>query len=211
MGIDKKRILILAPHTDDGEFGCGGTIAKFTREKKEVYYVAFSSCEKSVPPEFPQNILKKEIRNAVKVLGIKEEDLILLDYPVRDFPKYRQEILDEMICLKKTLQPDLVLLPSTFDTHQDHQVISQEGHRAFKDLSLIGYEMPHNNLQFHTNLFMGLTAEDLSLKIAALECYKSQYHRPYAQKAYIESLARVRGCQIGIPYAEAFEIIRWVN
>ena len=55
-GID--RVLVLAPHTDDGEFGCGGTIAKFIEEKTEVYYVAFSTAEKSVPKELPKNILE---------------------------------------------------------------------------------------------------------------------------------------------------------
>jgi len=31
------RVLILAPHTDDGEFGCGGSVARFIGEGKEVY------------------------------------------------------------------------------------------------------------------------------------------------------------------------------
>jgi len=206
-----KKVLVLAPHTDDGEFGCGGTIARLTREGKEIFYTAFSSCEKSVPIGFPADILKKEVRNAVNILGIKPDNLTLLDYPVRDFPKYRQDILENMILLKKEIKPDLVLLPSTFDTHQDHQVIVQEGFRAFKDLSLFGYEVPHNNLQFKIDLFVKLSQEDLTLKLSGLECYKSQYHRPYAQKEYIEALAKMRGGQINTPYAEIFEVIRWIG
>ena len=42
-----NKILILAPHTDDGEFGCGASIAKFIKEDKEVYYAAFSLAEES--------------------------------------------------------------------------------------------------------------------------------------------------------------------
>jgi LmbE family N-acetylglucosaminyl deacetylase len=38
----KKRILVLAPHIDDGEFGCGGTIAKLIADRAEVFYAAFS-------------------------------------------------------------------------------------------------------------------------------------------------------------------------
>ncbi len=41
-----QRILVLAPHTDDGEFGCGGSIAKFIEAGKEVFYAAFSTAEK---------------------------------------------------------------------------------------------------------------------------------------------------------------------
>jgi LmbE family N-acetylglucosaminyl deacetylase len=63
-----RTIIVLAPHTDDGEFGCGGAINKWIEEGHEVYYVAFSSAEKSVPEGFPKNILKKEVREATGIL-----------------------------------------------------------------------------------------------------------------------------------------------
>ena len=205
-----RRVLILAPHTDDGEFGCGGCISKWLDEGKELYYVAFSSAEKSVPEGMPKDTLKKEVQEASKVLGIRPDNLILFDYPVREFPLYRQQILEDMIRLMTELRPELVLLPSTADTHQDHQTISQEGFRAFKKVSIIGYEMPYNNLNFTTDLFVILEEKHVVRKIEALKCYKSQFGRPYATESFIRSLARVRGTQIGTEYAEAFEVIRWV-
>ncbi len=205
-----NKILILAPHTDDGEFGCGGSINRWVGEGKEVYYIAFSSAEKSVPAGMPKDILKKEVREATRVLGILPSNLILFDYPVREFPSCRQQILEDMVRLGNELKPDLVLLPSTTDTHQDHQTISQEGFRAFKKISMIGYEMPYNNLSFSTNLFVALEERHVNQKIEALKCYKSQVDRIYAAEDFIKSLARVRGTQIGIEYAEVFEVIRWV-
>ena len=59
--MNKKRILVLAPHTDDGEFGCGASIARFIAEGADVYYAAFSLAEESVPPPFPKNILETEV------------------------------------------------------------------------------------------------------------------------------------------------------
>ena len=56
-----KKILILAPHTDDGEFGCGATIAKFIAEKKEVYYAAFSLCRNSLELGLESDTLEKEL------------------------------------------------------------------------------------------------------------------------------------------------------
>ena len=73
-----KKALILAPHTDDGEFGCGGTIAKLISEGVEVHYVAFSACEQSVLPQFPSNILITEVAEATELLGIKKEHVHLL-------------------------------------------------------------------------------------------------------------------------------------
>ena len=88
-----KKILVLAPHTDDGELGCGGTISRFNREGATIYYVAFSICEESVPKGYPKNALEFEVAEATKILGIKEENLIIKYYPVRKFDSYRQNIL----------------------------------------------------------------------------------------------------------------------
>jgi len=204
------RVLILAPHTDDGEFGCGGSIAHFVEEKKEIYYVAFSSAEKSVPEGMPKDILKKEVKKATKRLGIPHENLILFEYPVREFPLHRQKILENLVKLEKDIKPNIIFLPSFNDTHQDHLTVAQEGFRAFKKSSLLGYEIPWNNLTFNTNAFVFLEERDLQKKIEALKCYKSQLDKAYASEDFIRSLARTRGTQIGTKYAEVFEVIRWI-
>lgn len=208
--MNAQRILVLAPHTDDGEFGCGGAICKWLDEGSEVYYAAFSSAEKSVPEGLPKDILKKEVKEATKTLGILSDNVILYNYEVRYFPRFRQEILEDMIQLGKELKPDIVLLPSTLDTHQDHQVISQEGFRAFKKITMLGYEVPWNNLTFNTNAFVFLKERHLKKKLASLECYLSQLGRNYATAEFVKSLAITRGTQIGAKYAETFEVIRWV-
>lgn len=205
-----RRCLILAPHTDDGEFGCGGTIARLLDEGAEVHYVALSSAEKSVPKGHPKNVLREEVKVATARLGIPGAHLRLLNFEVRDFPIFRQEILDSLIKIGQEVQPDTVFLPSTYDTHQDHQVISSEGFRAFKKVTILGYELPWNNLTFKTNMFVFLSEEQLERKIAAVSEYKSQAGRPYANADFIRSLARTRGVQIGYTYAEAYEVIRWV-
>ena len=52
-----KRALVLAPHTDDGEFGCGGTMARLVEEGAEVRYVAFSIATRSLPEGFAPDTL----------------------------------------------------------------------------------------------------------------------------------------------------------
>ncbi len=210
MPTDFQRTLVLAPHTDDGEFGCGGSISKWVGEGKEVYYISFSSARKSVPAGMPTDILEQEVREATRVLGIPPKHLVLFNYPVREFPSYRQDILEDMVALGNDLKPELVLLPSINDTHQDHQTVSREGFRAFKKTSMIGYEMPYNNLTFSTHLFTVLEEGHVNRKVAALQCYKSQARKPYATADFIMSLARVRGTQIGVQYAESFEVVRWI-
>lgn len=206
----KNRILVLAPHTDDGEFGCGGTIAKLIADKAEVFYAAFSVCELSIPSHLPKDILETEVKNATGVLGIKSENLKIFRYGVRTFESYRQQILDDLVCLRNEIEPDLVLMPSPHDIHQDHYTIGLEGVRAFKQISILGYELPWNNLTFNTQSFVFLKEEHLNKKVEALKCYQSQSNRIYANESFIRSLAITRGTQIGVKFAEAFEVIRWI-
>tara|TARA_B110001452_G_scaffold75636_1_gene61383 strand:+ start:3742 stop:4380 length:639 start_codon:yes stop_codon:yes gene_type:complete len=206
--IKNKSILVLAPHTDDAEFGCGGTIAKLIEKGNDVYCVAFSACKQSVLKNFPSDVLIKEVKTASKVLGINEENLILYDFEVRTFNYKRQEILDCILDLKKKIKPDFVFIPSINDVHQDHFTIAQESLRAFKYSNLLCYELPWNNLTFNTSCFCVLNEEHISKKIEAIKQYESQKHRTYASEDFIRSLAKVRGTQINTEFAECFEVLR---
>jgi LmbE family N-acetylglucosaminyl deacetylase len=205
-----SRVLVLAPHTDDGELGAGGMIVKLINSGATVYYAAFSTAEQSVPTGFPKDILKTEVRNATRKLGIKEENLLIYSYEVRKLNYVRQEILEELTRVKNQLNPDLVLVPSLNDIHQDHSTIAQEGLRAFKQKTILGYELIWNNLDFRTSCFVKLERAHIQQKCDALKEYTSQRHRDYISEEFIFSLAKVRGVQIGCEFAEAFEVIRLV-
>jgi len=208
--MQNKRILVLAPHTDDGELGCGASIKKWIDGGNTVYYAAFSACELSVPGHLPKDILIQEVKKATAVLGVLPERLILYNYAVRTFNFNRQDILQNLIELRNSLQPELVLMPSLQDIHQDHGTIAAEAVRAFKETSILSYELPWNNLSFQTTCFVPVTEEAVETKVAALAQYESQQHRPYANGEFIRSLARTRGVQIGERYAEVFEVVRWI-
>ena len=91
--IDPKKILVLAPHTDDAELGCGATLAKFCAERKDVHYVAFSTCKKSLPAGLAEDTLEKECRAATKELGLHPGKLLFYDFEVRCFAQKKQEII----------------------------------------------------------------------------------------------------------------------
>jgi len=205
-----RNILVLAPHTDDGELGLGGTISKLIENDAKVTYVAFSTAEQSVPDGMPKDILKKEVAAATKILGIVAENLIIYNYEVRKLNYVRQEILERLIALRKENQFDLVFIPSLHDIHQDHSTIAQEGLRAFKNTTILGYELIWNNLQFDTVCFSILEEKHVTKKIEALKAYSSQGFRDYLSPDFIRSLARSRGIQIGSHFAEAFEVIRLI-
>ncbi len=88
-------ILVLAPHTDDGELGAGGSMAPWAAEGNDVRYVAFSACETIQPPDRDPQILRTECAAATATLGIPRENLSILDFEVRHFARDRQAVLDE--------------------------------------------------------------------------------------------------------------------
>ena len=85
-----------------------------------------------------------------------------------------------------------------------------EGLRAFKDLSVLGYELPWNHVAFSAQAFFCLEERHLARKWLALSCYRSQLEmgRSYFSEEFILSLARVRGTMVKAPFAEAFEVLR---
>jgi N-acetylglucosamine malate deacetylase 1 len=206
-----KNVLVLAPHTDDGEFGCGGTIAKLVELGATIHYIAFSTCEESVPEGYPKDILVHEVKKATAVLGVSPQNLHILNYKVRYFNYNRQEILEDIIKLGKIIKPDVVFIPSVNDIHQDHSTIAMEGLRAFKKTNILSYELAWNNISFNHAYFIRLEERHINTKIAALAQYESQMHRPYASKRFIESLALTKGVQIGGEYAEVFEVVRLIS
>jgi LmbE family N-acetylglucosaminyl deacetylase len=205
-----ERALVLAPHTDDGEFGCGGTMARLVEAGVEVRYVAFSIATRSLPPGFAPDTLAREVREATRELGIPESGLTVHDFDVRTFPQHRQEILELLIEIWNDWRPDAVFQPSLHDVHQDHQTIAAEGLRAFKRTTILGYEIPWNNYDFAYQAYFALERSHVERKVAALERYASQQHRRYANPEYVWNVARTHGINVNREYAEVFQVYRVV-
>lgn len=211
MSLGARTILLLGAHTDDGEWGCGGSVHKWARGGARVIYVAFSDAADSVRPEFPRDILRTEILEGASRLGIAPGDVRVLDFQVRHFPQHRQAILEALVGLRNEFDPDLVLVHGSGDTHQDHQTLSDEAFRAFKRCSILGHELPPNYRSSSTDYYCVLSEEDVGAKVSSMEAYTSQAWRYPHLRAVIEGLATTRGSQIGERWAEAFEVMRWVE
>ena len=130
------------------------------------------------------------------------------NFPVRYFPKHRQDILESMVNFRRTLNPSLVLVPNSHDIHQDHEVICNEARRAFKHTNILGYELPWNTMSMEHEFFVHLGRDDVDKKLSSLACYRSQEVKIYANHDFFNSLSIVRGVQANTKYAECFEVIR---
>jgi LmbE family N-acetylglucosaminyl deacetylase len=206
-----NNVLILSPHTDDAELGCGGTIIRLIEAGKNILWVVLSTAEESLPKGYPADALVVEFKSVISKLGLKKDNFIIYHFKVRHLYAKRQEILEELIKIREDFRPDLVIGPSLNDFHQDHTVVANEMVRAFKTTSsIICYELPWNHVNFQTQFFVKLSEEQIGRKIELLKSYKTQFvkHRSYFSADFVRGLAVTRGSQVDHKYAEAFEVVR---
>lgn len=200
-------MLALGAHTDDIELGCGGTLSRLNRQGSEIMAVAFSRAEASRPPGTPEGILEQEFRSAMTEISLSGDSVRCLGYPVRTFGERRQQILDDMINLRRIFDPDLVITMASTDTHQDHSVIHNESIRAFRNRNLLAYQAPWNQRKLKASAFVVLAPEDVDTKVRMLAHYETQHalNRPYVRRESLEASLRFYGLQCGNEFAEAFE------
>jgi LmbE family N-acetylglucosaminyl deacetylase len=204
-----KKVLILSPHPDDAEYGCGGLISKLNTGLVDFEWIVFSTCDESLPDGVSAGTAIREHTKVMNMLGLKSTTI---DIPVRNFPEHRQLILDTLIACRNHFKPDLVVCPTLGDLHQDHRTVADEAVRAFKaHASIIGYELPADHHTFTPTLFVELSEFNFEQKWMMFAQYESQLIKAKAWNSYeyIKAMALYRGATIGVKYAEAFEIYRW--
>lgn len=195
------KILVLASHCDDQELGCGASIHKSIKLGHEVFTRIFT--------HWNLEETKRHAEQASGILGVN--DLKVLNYPIRNFDTVRAQILDYLHFLRSEIKPDLVYTHSTYDLHPDHSVISKEAIRIFKHSSILGYNLPWNNIKSTNHqVFNPLSEENIKAKCDAIKCYTTEQHRTYMSEEYQRAIAMVEGQKIGVKYAESFEVIRWI-
>lgn len=205
-----QRVLAISAHTDDVELGCGGTISRLLEEGSEVRAMAFSRADTLLSGEFQPDEPEREMLAAMAHIGMKKENVLVRDFPVRHFSEHRQAILQELWEMNEAFKPDLVLMHRPRDLHQDHMVIAQEGMRAFKKTTILCYELPWNTVQVDTEAFVVLEDRHMEAKLGALAFYRTQSFREFLDEEFIRGWARTRGVQVGRRWAECFEVPRLI-
>jgi len=200
-----KKILAIGAHPDDIEFGAGGTIASHSRKGHKVFFLVLTAGEAGGQAD----IRKKEALESSKKLGVSK--LIFLDF--RDTKiEYNYETIKAIEDIIDEIKPDRIYTHCEKDKHQDHRNTALASITASRNSKqVLSYESPSTYPTFHPQFFVKLSDEIMELKISALECYKSQSKKEYMKIEAFKGLARFRGLQSGNKYAEAFEVIRYVE
>jgi len=201
-----KRVLFLGAHPDDIELGCGALLHHIVRQT-EVLCVTLSDNQKN--PDL-QNV-KNEHFESMAVLGVPKEKIILGAFTTRVFPDARQEILEYFLSLRRDFKPDLIFVHSKQDVHQDHLTMTDEALRAFRGITVLGFDVVRSSYGFFPHFLVEVSEEDVNKKIEALSCYETYRDRYYFNSELTRSIMVRHGALAERRFAEGFDILRIVG
>lgn len=201
-----KKVLFLGAHPDDIEIGCGALIHHIVQQT-EILCVTLSDNQKN--PDL-KNVMDEHFRS-MQVLGVSEERIVLGPFQTRVFPNSRQEILEYFLQLRKDFQPDLIFTHSKQDVHQDHNTMTDESLRAFRGITVLGYDVVRSSHGFFPHFLVEVTEEDVNAKIKALAEYETYRDRYYFNAELTRSIMVRHGALAERPFAEGFDILRIVG
>lgn len=201
-----QRALFIGAHPDDIELGCGALIANISG-KTDLLCVTLSDNQKN--PDLPN--LPAEHFASMAQLGVPRESVALGQFETRRFPYFRQEILEYFLQLKRTFQPQVVFVHTKADIHQDHGTITEEALRAFRGVTVLGYDVLRSSYGFFPNFLVEVTGRDVDCKLAALAEYKTYASRYYFDAEVTRATMVRHGALAERPFAEGFDILRVVG
>lgn len=201
-----KRILFLGAHPDDIEIGCGAFLHNIVH-KTDVLCVTLSDNQKN--PDLQH--VKGEHLKSMKVLGVPEKNILFGPFSTRVFPDSRQEILEYFLKLRQDFQPDLIFTHSKQDVHQDHNTMTDEALRAFRGITVLGFDVVRSSYGFFPHFLVEVTEEDVNKKIEALAQYQTYQDRYYFNSELTRSIMVRHGALAERPFAEGFDILRIVG
>jgi len=192
------NIVAIVAHPDDEAIGLGGSIKKHV-DKGDKVAVCFITCSS---PE-----RKSEADSVAKILGYEPVFLGFKDTEVKD----THDLIREIEVVVNVFQPQRVYIHYPGDSHQDHRYSSKASISACRNIQqILMFESPFTFTSFQPNFYIDIS-KYIAIKINALSCYRSQLKKPYLKSDVIHKLNGFYGNKIGIKYAEAFRVFKWVD
>lgn len=223
--LEFKRVMVIAAHPDDPEFGCAGTIAKWADEGKEIYYCLVTSGDVgtrdlTITPGQLASLREKEQRAAAQELGVK--DVVFLHHHdgmvVNDMHLRR-----ELALILRKYQPEVVVTIDPwrhYQLHPDHRaagqgaldaIIAARERLIFPEQLVDGYELCRPKAVFlfwteNADVYVDISST-IDRRIAALRQHASQTGHRDDLEERIRKMARETGEKAGMEYAEGLKKI----
>ena len=199
-------MLFLGAHPDDIELGCGALIHHIA-PMSDVLCVTLSDNQKN---PLLKNVVEEHYK-AMAALGVQKDKVVLGQFTTRIFQDARQDILEYFLKLRNDFKPDIIFVHSKQDVHQDHNTMTDESLRAFRGITLLGFDVVRSSYGFFPNFLVEVSEEDVNAKIEALSQYETYRDKYYFNSELTRSIMIRHGALAEVPFAEGFDILRIVG
>jgi LmbE family N-acetylglucosaminyl deacetylase len=205
-GAQKLKIVVTGGHPGDPEYGCGGTVARYTEMGHSVTLLYLNRGEKGCPESDPR------LGSGVRVPEAEKACTILKARPMFAGQCDGDAMVDathyaSFLQLLQAEKPDVVFTHWPVDNHRDHRAISNLTYDAWlkmkKPFALYYYEVSDGDdtVMFHPTDYVDITKSEPQKKAA---CYAHRSQSPDRFYALQDQVAKFRGLERGWPRAEAF-------
>jgi LmbE family N-acetylglucosaminyl deacetylase len=221
-----KNVIVISAHPDDETLGAGGTILKHVANGDNVYWVIVTNVfeNQGFSNERVQS-RQEEIREVEKLLGISKT--YLLNYPTMTLSSSSLiKMVPEISSVFFEVKPEIIYTPNRSDAHSDHRVIFDAVMACTKSFryhfikQILMYECISETefapalaeKVFLPNYFVDITIY-LDKKNEIMKIFESELgQHPFPRSLEnIKALAHFRGASVGVQYAEAFQLLKYID
>lgn len=221
-----KNVIVISAHPDDETLGVGGTILKHITNGDNVFWLIVTNVFES--QGFSKERVEsrqKEISEVEKLLGFSKT--FLLDYPTMTLSSSSLiKMVPEISSVFSEVQPEIVYCLNRSDAHSDHRVIFDAVMACTKSFrypyikQILMYECISETefapvlaeKAFLPNYFVDIT-DFLETKLDIMKIFESELgEHPFPRSLdNIKALAHFRGASVGVKYAEAFQLLKFID
>ena len=201
-----KSVCFFGAHPDDIEIGCGALIAHIASQT-DLHCITLSDNQKN---PLLKNVIDEHYKS-MRLLGVPKEKVIVGSFETRRFQQFRQEILEYMIDVRKRFNPEIVFVHTPADLHQDHTTVTEEGLRAFRGTTVLGYDVIRSSYGFFPHFLVEVNELDVKKKIQALAAYHTYDDKYYFDPELTRSILVKNGALAERKFAEGFDILRIIG
>jgi LmbE family N-acetylglucosaminyl deacetylase len=221
-----KSILIVSAHPDDEVLGAGGTLLKHKQNGDAIYWLIITDVfeEHGFSQERVRS-RKNEIERVAEELGIKKT--FKLGYPTMTLSNSSlRKLIPEISAVFQEVEPETIYCLNRSDAHSDHRVVFDGVMACTKSFrypyikQVLMYEcisetefapvLPEK--AFLPNYYVDIT-DYLDQKLEIMRIYASELgEHPFPRSIEnIKALAHYRGASVGVQYAEAYQLLKYID
>lgn len=200
------NILAIGAHPDDIEFGCGGTLLKYSKAGNRIYLLVLTKGEIGAPAKVRQ----REQKESARLLKVKK---IFWGNCKDTRFSLSHSLISEIERSLEQASPGMVFFNAPLDIHQDHRVLAEAAISATRYVkNVLLYEVP-TTIGFEPDIFVDI-GDCLFEKLRLLKTHRSQVHKTRVPGLNIlesaTSCANFRGFQGRVKFAEGFKSLRFM-